>query len=121
MGDVVFEGKVEKFSLGRTVGITTRNWKSRTMTLTRSTLSYGDGGSSTPKLEVPISAISIVFRNPSTFEHAEAKGNAPYIMIRLFENGVFNLLVKCPNEVDKAKWITAFTETLERVKGAQMA
>ena len=119
MGDVIYEGKVEKFSLGRTTGLTTRNWKTRTMTLTRSTLAYGDGGSS-PKLEVPITAVSLVFRDPTPSEHPEAKGSGYFLMIRLFENGVFNLLLKCPNDVEKAKWVSVLTEALARVKGAQV-
>lgn len=122
MSDVVYEGKVEKFSLGRSTGVGARNWKTRHMRLTQSVLSYGDGPSATPKLEIPISAVSLLFRNPTTAEHAEASGSGAgnMIMLRLFANGVFNLLIKAPNDVEKSKWVTALSDVLGKVKGAQV-
>lgn len=120
MGDVVYEGQVDKFSLGRSTGLTTRNWKSRHMRLTRSTLSYMDKPNGTAKLEVPVSAISLVFTNPSKAEHEEANPNQPQFALRLFENGVFTLLVKAPNDAEKAKWLSALRDVLAKSKGTQV-
>ena len=117
---VLYEDTVEKFSLGRSTGLQTRNWKSRHMRLTRTTLAYSESPNAVPKLEVPVTAISIVFTDPSTADHPEAKGNANYLVIRMHEAGVFNLLVKCPSAEAKQKWIAAFKEALTRSKGSQL-
>lgn len=119
MDSVVYEGVVEKFSLGRSTGVSTRNWKKRHMRLTRSTFCYMEKPTADPKLDVPITAISLVFTRPTKQEHPEANPSAPMICLRLFENGVFNLLVKCASEEEKAKWLAGFREVLQNVKGCQ--
>lgn len=120
MGDVLYEGKVTKFSLGRTVGVSTRNWKTRIMRVTRTTFSYGDSATSKPKLEIPLSGISVVFKTPTVDTHPEAKAGQPMIVVRLFDDGVFNLLVKFSSDADRQSAITALTTGLENVKGAQL-
>ena len=119
MGDCVYEGTVEKFSLGRSTGLTTRNWKTRHMRLSRQSLAYMDKPGASPKLEVPISAISLVFSQPTKAEHPEADPGKPMLCIRMFENGVFNLLIKIPSEAEKAKWLAGLREALASVKGTQ--
>ena len=119
MGDCIYEGTVEKFSLGRSTGLTTRNWKTRHMRLTRSTLAYMDKPGAAPKLEVPINAISLVFSQPTKAEHEEADPTKPMLCVRIFENGVFNLLMKIPSEGEKAKWLAGFREALATNKGVQ--
>ena len=120
MDRVVYEEQVEKFSLGRKTGLSSRNWKARHMRLTKQALSYGENANAVPKLEILVTAISLLFTNPTPTDHPEAKGGAHYITIRFFEGGVFDLLVKCSCAESKQKWIAAFTEALERSKGSQV-
>jgi hypothetical protein len=117
---VLFEDKVEKFSLGRSTGLTTRNWKSRNMKLTTRSLAYGESPNAVPKLEIPVTAISVLFTDPDRSVHPEAKGNGNFLMVRLFDGGVFDLLLKCPTPETKQKWIASFREALERSKGSQV-
>jgi hypothetical protein len=120
MDKILFEDQVEKFSLGRSTGLSSRNWKKRHLKVTRMSLSYSEKQGTAPKLEVPITAVSLLFTNPSPQDHPEAKGGAPFIMVRLHENGVFNLLFRAPSDEAKQKWIAAFTEALQRSKGSQI-
>lgn len=118
--DVIYEGKVEKFSMGRTAGFRWRNWKTRHMRLTNSQLGVFDSEKCTSaKLLIPVSAISLVFTNPSKTEHPEASGGNMFI-VRLFTNGVFDLLVKVASQEEKSAWIDAFNRSLRNVKGAQV-
>jgi hypothetical protein len=117
---VLYEDTVEKFALGRSTGVQTRNWKSRHMRLTRHAFSYADKAGAKPKLEVPVTAISVLFTNPTPNEHSEAKAGGNFLMVRLHDNGVFNLLVKCPSPEAKQKWIAAFQEALTKSKGSQI-
>ena len=122
MDSVLYSGNVEKYSMGRGTGIRARNWKTRFMKVTRQALQiYDSANSSNPKFEVPTSAISLCFAAPTKEEHPEATNPNLMIMIRLFDNGVFNLLIKCKDAEDKAHWLAALRSGLtELVKGFQM-
>eukprot|EP00672_Neobodo_designis_P024558 CAMPEP_0174835356 /NCGR_PEP_ID=MMETSP1114-20130205/5366_1 /TAXON_ID=312471 /ORGANISM="Neobodo designis, Strain CCAP 1951/1" /LENGTH=122 /DNA_ID=CAMNT_0016069303 /DNA_START=67 /DNA_END=435 /DNA_ORIENTATION=- len=117
---VLFEDKVDKYSLGRSTGLTARNWKSRHMRLTKMSLAYSENANAVPKLEIPVTAISVLFTDPDRSLHPEAKGNGNFLMVRLFDGGVFDLLIKCPTPETKQKWIASFKEALERSKGSQI-
>ena len=118
MGDVLYEGQVEKYAMGRKTGVSAKNWKTRHMKLTRSTLSYAEKPNAQPKLEVPVNAVSLLFTNPTKDDHPEVS-SGHYLMMRLFENGVFNLLVKLTDETEKRKWVAAFAEAMSKNKGYQ--
>ena len=79
-------------------------------------------GATQTTLDIPISAISIVFQNPGKDVHTEAVGSSVGLMfaIRLFDNGVFTLLVRCKNEEEKLKWLEALEDAVKNSKGCQI-
>ena len=119
---VLFEGEAQKYSLGRSTGISSRGWKTRHVVLTKHTLSYAEKAGADPKLEVPTSALSILFTAPGKAEHPAAAeaGGGPMVVVRLFENGVFNLLIKFNDEGVKRKFVAAMRSGLANNKGFQV-
>jgi hypothetical protein len=116
----VYSCSVEKYSLGRSTGLTAHNWKKRHFAVTSSTLSYADKAGATPKLEVPLSAVSLLFTRPGKQEHPMAGGSAPMLVIRFHESGVFNLLLKLPGEEEKERLVQALQQALVNSKGFQI-
>ena len=122
MDTVLYAGDVEKYSMGRSTGLRAKNWKTRHIKITRSTFTiYEKATNPTPKFQCPMSAISIIFTDPDPAVHIEANGNyqANMFAIRLFDNGVFTLLVRAHTPEEKTRWLTALREAGERVKGLQ--
>ena len=117
----IYSGEVSKYSMGRGTGIGAKNWKNRFLKITRGHLQLYDSQTATnPKFEIPHNAISILFTNPDGSLHPEAKSKVPMILLRLFENGVFNLLIKMESEEAKQKWIAALREANKNNKGFQV-
>ena len=118
MDRILCSGNLKKYSMGRSTGLRAKNWKSRFIKLTPKTFSISDNPDASPKFEVPVSAISIIFENPRIDLHPEA-GVPNCICIRLFDNGVFNLLLQAQNGEEKATWIAGLRQATEKVKGVQ--
>jgi hypothetical protein len=116
---LVYEGEAEKYSLGRSTGLTSHGWKKRTFALTKETVSYAEKAGAKPKLEIPVSAISVIFTAPTKQDHEMVVAGQPMFMVRLHENGVFNLLVKCPSEADKARFLAGLRSVLKDSAGFQ--
>ena len=104
--------------MGRSTGIRAKNWKSRFIKLTMKSFSIADSPDAPPKFEIPINAMSIIFENPRVDLHPEA-GVPNCICIRLFDNGVFNLLLQAQNGEEKATWITGLKQATDKMKGIQ--
>ena len=116
---MICEGQVKKYSMGRSTGLGFRNWRERTMVLTRTNLQYMDKPGATPKHDMFVSGISIVWENPTKADHPEANPNKPMFMIRVWSHGVFDLLVDCVTQLEKEKWIKGLKTALEEAKGVQ--
>ena len=123
MGDrELYSGSVEKYSMGRSTGLRAKNWKTRHMKVTRNNLSiFEKTNSATPKFNIPIGAVSIVFVTPTKSVHPEASGTYVNNMfaLRLFENGVFTLLVRAHTPEEKIAWLKCLKEATDRSKGVQ--
>jgi hypothetical protein len=118
MDRVFCSGNLKKYSMGRSTGLRAKNWKSRFIKLTGKTLSIATSPDAAPKFEIPVNAMSVIFENPHSNLHPEA-GVSNCIVIRLFDNGVFNLLLQAQNGEEKATWISGLRQATEGVKGVQ--
>ena len=124
MERTVIAGTLSKYSMGRSVGIKPQNWKSRYFKLTTQHFTIFDSSETSPVLfECPLSAISLVFAQPTPEIHKECKSSSVMLMfgVRLFENGVFTLLMQASNQEEKARWVQALADTIkEKSKGFQL-
>jgi hypothetical protein len=118
MDRILCSGDLKKYSMGRSTGLRAKNWKSRFVKLSTKSFSISANPDASPKFEVPVVAISIVFENPTPAIHPEA-GVSNCIVVRLFDNGVFNLLLQAQNGEEKATWLTGFRQATEGIKGVQ--
>lgn len=116
---MICEGTVSKFAMGRSTGLSIRNWKTRHMVLTRSNLQYMERAGAEPKHDMWVNAISAVWANPTKADHPQANPNKPMFMIRVWSHGVFDLLVDCVTALEKEKWINGLKEALKESKGVQ--
>ena len=145
VGVVLLSQFVEKYSLGRTPGVSPANWRCRRLILTETTIGYyqdeaGEkeylNGStlSQPlssssnvrpandvglKFQCPLCAVSVLFAEPSPEVHPEVKRTSPHerpmlFALRLFENGVFTLLVRVRSRAVKDEWLAALWSALTK-------
>ena len=135
----LLSGNLAKFSLGRSVGISSANWKQRHLKLTSHRFLYskpndaavspGSPTSSSPRhegqeasealFECPLSAVSVLFTQPTPDDHAEVKRvpaeeRSLLFALRLFENGVFTVLLKAEDPTEKDIWVAALTDVLRK-------
>lgn len=119
MDALLYGADVEKYSMGRGTGLRTKNWKVRHVKVTRLTFSiYNNAAAPTAKFEIPVSAVSLVFQEPKKEDHPEATRPCT-VMVRLFDNGVYDLLLRTKNEEGKAKLVAALREATKNSKGVQ--
>ena len=118
MERILCSGNLKKFSMGRSTGLRSMNWKTRFVKLTNKSFTISDNMDSAPKFSILINAISIVFHKPTSADHPEA-GIANCIVIRLFDNGVFNLALQAQNAEEKETWLTGLRQATEGSKGVQ--
>lgn len=116
---MICEGTVKKYSMGRSTGVSFRNWKTRSLVLTVKNLSYMEKPGAPPKHEMFVNGISVVWKNPTKKDHDQADPNKPMFMLRIWSHGVFDLLVDCITQVEKEKWMTGLQQALKDSKGVQ--
>jgi hypothetical protein len=124
----VTEGALKKFSMGRSFGIKPQNWKSRYFKITSQYLTiFKSYDNNSVQFECPLSAISIVFAQPTPQIHKECTSNgannaALMFALRLFDNGVYTLLVQASSPEEKAHWIAALASAImeKHTKGFQL-
>lgn len=140
----LLSGTLSKFSLGRSVGLSAGNWKQRHLKLTSHRFLYSKTANSAPSpagasprnddatggagsssssedvlFECPLSAVSMLFTAPTAEDHAEVK-RVPaderrlLFALRLFENGVFTVLLKAEDATEKDIWVAALTDALRK-------
>jgi hypothetical protein len=111
------EGTVEKFSMGRSTGLSIKNWKTRHLLLSKDTFQYSEKQGAAPKHVMHPNAISVVWTNPTPRDHPKAGPNM--FMVRVWSNGVFDLLVNCITKIEHEKWITSLRQLIGKNKGVQ--
>lgn len=114
------EGTVSKFSMGRSTGISIKNWKTRHMILTKDSLQYMERPGAEPKHNMHANAISVIWTKPTAKDHPRADPSKPMILLRVWSNGVFDLLIDCLTQLEKDKWVNAFKQLLGKSKGVQI-
>lgn len=145
VGVVLLSQFVEKYSLGRTTGISPANWRCRRLVLSETSLAYyqDDAGekeylsgsaltqplSSSSnvrpandaglKFQCPLSAVSVLFAEPAPEVHSEVKRASPadrqmMFALRLFDNGVFTLVVRVRSRAVKEEWVNTLWSALSK-------
>lgn len=124
MERTVTSGTLKKFSMGRSVGIKPQNWQTRFFKLTTHHFTIFDSSEESPvRFECPLSAISLLFLQPTADTHKECTGSDVMLMfaLRLFDNGVFTLVLQASNQEEKARWVQMLKDTIsEKSKGFQV-
>jgi hypothetical protein len=120
LDEVLFQGNVDKFSMGRAVGFQTKNWKTRFVKVTRTEITYTDKEGSPPKGSFSTQLVSMLIENPGSEVHPEANGKQTMVAARLHDGGVFTLLLRPLNCQDKEKLFAAMLEAVKRFKGVQL-
>lgn len=120
----LFAAMVEKFSLGRSTGFQVRNWQNRYLCIFPDAIGYYESEESfkkggKPKFQTEIKNFSLCILQATEKDHIEAKGPLLFIL-RVWDSGVFDLLVRSKSPGDKAQFMAAIRQATAEVKGFQM-
>ena len=120
----LFAAMVKKFSMGRSTGFQVRNWQKRYLVIFPDAIGYYTSEAAfkakeKPKFEALIKNFSLCIMQASPEDHPEAVGPLLFIL-RVWDGGVFDLLVRPSGSGDKAQFMAAIRQATAGVKGFQM-